>query len=57
MTKVIFSADKVKIKTGHRVDGTAEITFEVGEYMVENILPLSLLNGKVLNVEVKEDGE
>lgn len=50
-----FLSDKVKIKIGHRVDGSAEVTFEVGEYMVEKILPIALLSDSILKVTIEKE--
>ena len=37
---ITFHADKVKVKTGHRVDNSGEVTFMVGEYQLENLKEL-----------------
>lgn len=55
MKNIEFIADKVKIKVGHRVDGSAEVTFEVGEHMVANILPLGVLSDCNLRIAVTKD--
>lgn len=53
--KIQFEADRVKVKTGHRVDNSGEITFMVGEYMLPKITPLTIIVDKILKVTVEID--
>jgi hypothetical protein len=48
-----FNADRVKIKSGHRVDNSGEVIFMVGEYQLENIKNLVNIIDKNLEVTVK----
>lgn len=48
-----FQSDQVKVKTGHKVDNSAEITFVVGEYMLEKIKEFVTLTDCVFNVSVE----
>lgn len=54
--KVEFMADKVTIKTG-RVDGSAIVSFEVGEYQLKNLKELVALVNKALKVTVDIEDE
>lgn len=38
--KIIFESDQVKVKSGHKVDNSAEVTFVVGEYQLQKIKAL-----------------
>lgn len=48
-----FQSDQVKVKSGHKVDGSAEVTFVVGEYQVSNIVDLVTVKDKLLKVSVE----
>jgi hypothetical protein len=50
---IAFEADTVKIKSGHKVDGSAEVCFIVGEYQVPNIVNLVPVKDKLLKVTVE----
>lgn len=50
---ITFMSDKVKVKTGHRVDNSGEVTFIVGEYMLEKIKDLTTIIDKNLIITVK----
>ena len=56
MKKIEFNADKVKVKTG-KTDNSAEVSFEVGEYSLDQIKDLVTVVAKELKVivEVKDD--
>lgn len=51
--KITFQSDQVKVKSGHKVDGSAEVTFIIGEYQVENIVDLVTIKDKLLSVSVE----
>lgn len=50
--KIQFIADRVKVKTG-RVDNSADVTFEVGEYQLKEIKDLMDMLDKNLKVTVE----
>ena len=50
--KITFNSDKVKVKTG-RVDNSAVVEFEIGEYELENIKELVKIVHKNLKVTVE----
>ena len=52
--KIEFTADKVKVRTGN-VDNGATISFEVGEYQVENLKDLISIVDKELKITVEYD--
>lgn len=52
MSLIQFQSDKVTIKTG-RVDNSAIVSFEVGEYQLERIAPLISLRDQVLKITVE----
>lgn len=54
--KITFQSDKVKIKTG-KVDNSATVEFEVGEYQLSNIKELVGLVDKVYSVTVETEKE
>lgn len=51
--KVEFTADKVQIETGKRVDNSGKVTLIVGEYMLKNILPLGLVIDQNIKVTIE----
>ncbi len=51
---IMFLSDKVTIKTG-RVDNSAIVSFEVGEYSLDDIAPLVSITDKVLRITVEVD--
>jgi hypothetical protein len=51
---VKFIADKVKVKTG-RVDNSAVVEFEVGEYQLDKIKELVGVIGLNLKVTVQDE--
>ena len=51
--RIQFESDQVKVKSGHKVDGSAEVTFVIGEYMVQNIVQLVTVKDKLLKVTVE----
>ncbi len=55
---ITFNADRVTVKTG-RVDNSAVVSFEVGEYEVKNIKDLLGIVDKNLKitVDIIEDNE
>jgi len=53
MKTITFESDQVKVKSGHKVDGSAEVTFVIGEYQVRNIVDLVTVKDKLLQVTVK----
>jgi hypothetical protein len=53
MKKITFESDTVKVKSGHKVDGSAEVTFVIGEYQVKNIVDLVTIKDRILKVEVE----
>ena len=52
-TSIKFESDQVKVKSGHKVDGSAEVTFVIGEYQVSNIVDLVTIKDKLLRVTVE----
>lgn len=52
MDKINFSSDKVSL-SGPRVDGTYRVTFDVGEYELENIKDLVTVRDTALYVTVE----
>lgn len=49
---ITFKSDRVKIKSGHRVDNSGEVIFEVGEYELKNIVPLVTVLDKEMTITV-----
>ena len=49
---ITFNSDKVKVKTG-RVDNSAIVEFEIGEYELENIKELVNVVNKNLKIIVE----
>lgn len=47
-----FNADKIKVKFGTRVDGSAVVEFEVGEYEVPKLRDLIQYTSGYSNLEV-----
>jgi len=54
MKEIKFMSDKVKVKTG-RMDNSAIVEFEIGEYQLENIKELVGIVDKELKVTVEYD--
>ena len=52
---ITFQSDKVKIKTG-KVDNSATVEFEIGEYQLSNIKELVGLVDKIYTVTVETEG-
>jgi len=50
-----FPSDKVLI-SGPRVDGSYRVTFEVGEYGLEEIKPLISVRDRLMQVTVSDAG-
>lgn len=55
--KITFTADKVKVKTGHRIDNSGEVTFIVGEYELDNIKDLVNVVDKEIKVDITISNE
>jgi len=53
--EIKFEADRVKIN-GPRIDGSFTVTFEVGEYQYDRVKEIPKLNGTMIFVEVKDNG-
>ncbi len=53
MTEITFQADKVKVKSGHRIDNSGEVTFLIGEYQLSQIKDLVTVVDKPMQVIVK----
>lgn len=53
MNYIQFESDQVKVKTGHKVDGSAEVAFVMGEYQLKNITELLTVRNKVIKVTVE----
>ncbi len=53
---ITFQSDKVKIKTG-KVDNSATVEFEIGEYQLSNIKELVGLVDKIYTVTVETEGD
>jgi hypothetical protein len=51
-----FQSDKVFLK-GPKADKSYQVTFEVGEYMLEKIAPLVMVHDAVLEITVRQVGE
>lgn len=51
--KVEFHADKVKVKTGYRVDNSSIVEFEIGEYESSKLKDLIGIVDKNLKVTVE----
>ena len=52
MSPITFQLDKVTIKTG-RVDNSAVVSFEIGEYELDSIKELVTIRDAVLKVTVE----
>jgi hypothetical protein len=55
--KIKFESDQVKVKSGHRVDGSGEVTFMIGEYQLQNIVGLVTVKDQLLRITVEVDDE
>lgn len=55
--KLTFTADKVKVKSGHRVDNSGEVVLMVGEYMLPSIKDLVTVVDQNLQVTVETVSE
>jgi hypothetical protein len=55
MGEIEFNSDKVLVRTG-RVDNSAIVQFEVGEYEVHKLKELIGVVDKVLKVKINIDG-
>jgi len=50
--RVNFLSDKVRL-SGPKVDGTVSVTFEVGEYQVDNLKELLGIRDKNISVTIE----
>lgn len=48
----VFRADKIKVKFGTRVDGSAVVELEVGEYETPNLKDLIQYTNGYTNLEI-----
>jgi len=51
-----FKADKVSL-SGPKIDGSYKVSFDVGEYQLENIKDLVTIKDCVLSIKVEVDHE